>query len=128
MSIFNKVTLEILKKNKTRTIVTIIGIILSASMFTAVTTTVSSLQNYMVQNAIYNEGDWHVSAVEVDETFFDFLKNPKTSTDNSEAAETFGEGKVESYVYNQQLGYAIAEGCTNEYKPYLYDAIRQFIK
>ena len=120
MSIFNKVTLEILKKNKTRTIVTIIGIILSASMFTAVTTTVSSLQNYMVQNAIYNEGDWHVSAVEVDETFFDFLKNPKTSTDNPEAAEAFGEGKVESYVYNQQLGYAIAEGCTNEYKPYLY--------
>lgn len=123
MSIFNKVTLEILKKNKTRTIVTIIGIILSASMFTAVTTTVSSLQNYMVQNAIYNKGDWHVSAVEVDESFFAFLKNPAafmSKQEDADRVEIFKEGKIESYVYNQQLGYAYAEGCTNEYKPYLY--------
>ena len=117
MSIFNKVTLEILKKNKTRTIVTIIGIILSASMFTAVTTTVSSLQNYMVQNAIYNEGDWHVSAVEVDESFFAFLKNPAafmSKQEDADRVEIFAHGKVESYVYNQQLGYAYAEGCTND--------------
>lgn len=123
MSIFHKVTLEILKKNKTRTVVTIIGIILSAAMFTAVTTTVSSLQNYMVQNAIYKEGDWHVSAYEVDESFFDFLKNPvayASKQENVGAQKVFAEGKVESYVYNQQLGYAYAEGCTNEYKPYLY--------
>lgn len=112
MSIFNKVTLEILKKNKTRTIVTIVGIILSAAMFTAVTATLSTMQNYMVQNAIYSEGDWHISVTETDESFFDFLKNP--------AEETFADGKIESYVYNQQLGYAYAEGCTNEYKPYLY--------
>ena len=32
MNIFNKVTLQSLKKNKTRTVVTIIGIILSAAM------------------------------------------------------------------------------------------------
>ena len=32
MNVFNKVTLQSLKKNKTRTIVTIIGIILSAAM------------------------------------------------------------------------------------------------
>lgn len=120
MSIFHKVTLEILKKNKTRTIVTIIGIILSASMFTAVTTTVSSLQNYMLQNAIYNSGDWHVSASEVDESFFDFLRDPASVIEEPEEAVYFENGKVESYVYSQQLGYAIAEGCTNAYKPYLY--------
>lgn len=105
MSIFQKVTLEILKKNKVRTIVTIIGVILSASMITAVTTSVSSLQNYMVENTIYREGDWHASALEADAQVFDVLKD---------------SGKIESYVYNQQIGYAIAEGCTNEYKPYLY--------
>lgn len=38
MNVFNKVTLQSLKKNKTRTIVTIIGIILSAAMICAVTT------------------------------------------------------------------------------------------
>lgn len=120
MSIFNKVTLEILKKNKTRTIVTIIGIILSAAMFTAVTATLSTMQNYMVQNAIYNEGDWHVSATETDASFFEFLKNPASYFEDSEIASVYQEGKIESYVYNQQLGYAYAEGCTNEYKPYLY--------
>lgn len=120
MSIFNKVTLEILKKNKTRTIVTIIGIILSAAMFTAVTATLSTMQNYMVQNAIYNEGDWHVSATETDASFFEFLKNPTSYFEDSEIASVYQEGKIESYVYNQQLGYAYAEGCSNEYKPYLY--------
>ena len=117
MNIFRKVTLEILKKNKTRTIVTIIGIILSASMFTAVTSSVSTLQNYMVSNAIYNEGDWHISALEVDETIFDFLKNPQNVLTNPEEQAYFSEGKVESYVYSQQIGYAIAEGGTNVYKP-----------
>ena len=123
MSIFNKVTLEILKKNKTRTIVTIIGIILSAAMFTAVTTTISTMQNYMVQNAIYNEGDWHVSVTETAAGFFDFFKNPvdyMSQTEDADRVEVFAGGKIESYVYNQQLGYAYAEGCTNEYKPYLY--------
>ncbi|MBR2046176.1 MAG: hypothetical protein IJ958_08605, partial [Agathobacter sp.] len=98
MSIFNKVTLEILKKNKTRTIVTIIGIILSASMFTAVTTTVSSVQNYLLQNVIYNHGDWHVNATEVDETFFEFLRNPSSFTENIEE-DFFEKGNVEAYVY-----------------------------
>ncbi len=120
MSIFNKVTLEILKKNKTRTIVTIIGIILSAAMFTAVTSTLSTMQNYMVQNAIYNEGDWHVSATETDASFFEFLKNPASYFEEPEIKSVYQNGKIESYVYNQQLGYAYAEGSTNEYKPYLY--------
>ena len=46
MNVFHKVTLKSLAINKTRTIVTIIGIILSVSMITAVTTLISSLQNY----------------------------------------------------------------------------------
>ena len=73
MNIFNKVTLEFLRKNKTRTIVTIIGIILSASMFTAVTTTISTLQNFMIRDAIYETGDWHVSVTETDASFFEFF-------------------------------------------------------
>ena len=112
MRIFNKVTLEFLKKNKTRTIVTIIGIILSASMFTAVTTTVSTLQNFMLEDAIYETGDWHVSATSVDKSFFEFIKNPSSYFDDSKTAAVYQEGKIESYVYNQQLGYAYAEGGT----------------
>ena len=42
MNIFNKVAMQGLKKNRTRTIVTIIGVVLSAAMITAVTTTMTA--------------------------------------------------------------------------------------
>ena len=59
MSIFNRVTLQSLKENKTRTLVTIIGIILSAAMICAVTTFASSFLNYARETTIYTEGNWH---------------------------------------------------------------------
>lgn len=105
MNIFNKVTLQSLKKNKTRTVVTIIGIILSAAMICAVTTFVSSIYNYALENAVYIDGDWHGNALDTDwETY-------KKIIDSDE---------VESAVYAQQLGYAVVKGCENEYKPYFY--------
>ena len=115
MSIFQKVTLESLKKNKVRTVVTIIGVILSASMITAVTTSVASVQKYLINNAIYRDGDWHISALEIDAKVFEVLEESEN---------------VESYVYSEKIGYAIAEGCTNEYKPYLYliGANKQFME
>ncbi|MDE7211620.1 MAG: hypothetical protein K2O03_09290 [Lachnospiraceae bacterium] len=61
MKILNKVTLASLRKNKVRTIVTIIGIILSTAMFTAVTTSISSLKNYMLKATIAEEGEWEGS-------------------------------------------------------------------
>ena len=61
MNIMNKLTLRGLKKNRTRTIVTIIGIILSAAMITGVTTLISSFQNYFVKSSIVQEGYWHTA-------------------------------------------------------------------
>ena len=54
MNIMNKVTLQAMKKNRVRTIVTIIGIILSAAMFTAVTTFCSSMYGYMREYFAYD--------------------------------------------------------------------------
>ena len=105
MNVFNKVTLQSLKKNRTRTIVTIIGIILSAAMICAVTTFASSIYNYAYENAVYVDGDWHGSAEDVDLKTYELIKN---------------ESKIEDYVYAQQLGYAKVDGCTNENKPYLF--------
>lgn len=62
MNIFHKVTLRYLKENRTRTLVTIVGMILSAAMFTAVTTSISSLRNYLVNSTIYTEGNWYGAA------------------------------------------------------------------
>lgn len=60
MNILNKVTWQAMWKNKTRTIVTIIGIILSAAMFTAVTTLGVSLVSYLIDISAYNEGDYFI--------------------------------------------------------------------
>ena len=59
MNIMHKITLKGLKKNKTRTVVTIIGVVLSLAMITAVTTLGSSVQNYLKNSAILSNGDWH---------------------------------------------------------------------
>ena len=105
MNVFNKVTLQSLKKNKTRTIVTIIGIILSAAMICAVTTFASSFMNYARENTIYTDGNWH---------------GYQRNTDFQTYKDIWNTGKVEEAVFLQQLGYAYAEGCENEFKPYIY--------
>lgn len=105
MNVFHKVTLQSLKKNKTRTIVTIIGIILSAAMVCAVTTFTSSMQDYALRNAIWNDGSWHGSA---------------TNTEYSVYEEIKASDKIEKAIYLQQIGHAYAEGCRNKYKPYIY--------
>ena len=64
MNIFRRFTLRSLWQNRTRTIVTIIGIILSVSMITAVTTTVSSLQNFMKEATVQSDGCWHINFLE----------------------------------------------------------------
>jgi len=69
MNIFRKITLESLKKNRTRTIVTIIGVILSAAMITGVTTFISSLQNFLMQLEINRVGEWHVEFIDVSYSF-----------------------------------------------------------
>ena len=66
MNIFGKVTTKTMKQNKVRTIVTIIGIILSTAMFTAVTTFSSSLIDFMYKTDVYNSGDYQLSGTNVD--------------------------------------------------------------
>ncbi len=105
MNILNKVTLKILGKNKTRTAVTIIGIILSAAMITAVTTGVSSFQKLFIDIEIEQSGDWYGKAVSVDSNKLDFVKNDK---------------HVKDYAYLSDVGYSKLENSQNEQRPYLY--------
>ena len=105
MNVFSKITLVSLKKNRTRTVVTIIGIMLSSAMICSVTSFVSSFYNYLLDNAIYSCGDWHGSALDAD----------------SQTEQKLAENKsVSSFVSAQQIGYAKAEGSINENKPYLF--------
>lgn len=103
MNILNKVTLKILRKNKVRTIVTIIGIILSAAMFTAVTTAVSSGMQYLQDVEIYQNGSWHGV----------FL-----NLNHDDALQLKSDSQVKTTSTIQNIGFAYLEGSQNEYKPY----------
>lgn len=63
MNILNKYTLRTLKKNKSRTLVTVLGIILSLSMFTAVTSLVVSTQAFLINLEIADGGNWYSASV-----------------------------------------------------------------
>ncbi len=105
MNIFHKVTLETLKKNRVRTLVTIIGIILSAAMICAVTTFASSILNFMVEDAIYNDGDYYGSTLNVSMDKINEVKE---------------DSRLSTLVMSQSIGYAKLEGCRNPRNPYLY--------
>lgn len=107
MNIFNKVTLQGMKKSRTRTIVTIIGVVLSAAMITAVATFGVSLLNYMTNGAAQKYGDWHVEFLDVDSSFV------QERTHDEEVANT---------AVLENIGYATLDGGKNPNKPYLFIA------
>ncbi|HWR38828.1 MAG TPA: FtsX-like permease family protein [Patescibacteria group bacterium] len=107
MNIFNKVTLQGMKKSRTRTIVTVIGVILSAAMITAVATFAVSLQNYMVNGATQKYGGWHVEFLDVDSSFVQ--------------ERTLNNGVANTATF-ENIGYATLDGGKNPNKPYLFIA------
>ena len=105
MKVLNKLTIKSLKLNKKRTIVTIIGIMLSTALICGVAGLVSSFQKTLINWTILEYGDFHT-------TFYD-VPNDKTKyiTENE---------KVEKYFYTDEIGWAKLEGSKNESKPYLH--------
>lgn len=105
MNIFHKVALQGLQKNRTRTFVTIIGVILAAGLITAVTTFGMSLLTYMTNGAIQKNGDWHLEFMDADSAFLQ---------------EQTEDSKVEKAAAFENIGYAALEGGQNPDKPYLF--------
>lgn len=107
MNIFNKVTLQSLKKSRTRTIVTIIGVVLSAAMITGVATFGVSLLNYMANGATQKYGGWHVEFLDVPSSFVQ--------------ERTLDKGVANTATF-ENIGYATLDGGKNPNKPYLFIA------
>lgn len=105
MNIFNKVALQGLKNNRTRTLVTIVGVVLSAAMITAVATFGTSLLNYLTNGSIAKYGGWHVEFVDVDSSFVQEHMNDK---------------EVKSTAEFENIGYAMLDGAKSPEKPYLF--------
>lgn len=105
MNIFRKITFKNLMKNRTRTMVTIIGIMLSTALFTAVTTSVSTLRQFLVDYTVYNYGNWQMAAHTVPSSQLNGIKDSKD---------------IGNITTLQGIGFAKLEHSDNEYKPYLY--------
>lgn len=60
-NIFSNITWRTMKQNRSRTIVTIIGVILSTAMISAVTTFGVSVHDFLVKESIRQDGNWHMS-------------------------------------------------------------------
>ncbi len=105
MNIFNRVALQGLKKNRTRTLVTIVGVLLSAALFTGVATFAVSLQSYLINGAAVKYGSWHLELPAVSATI---------------AADVADDSRVADTVLLQNIGYAVLEGGKNPAKPYIF--------
>lgn len=104
MNIVSKVTVKHLKQNKKRTIVTILGIVLSVALITAISAFAESFLDMMRQTVISREGEWHVLFENVEKE------------DISAITE---DDRVEEFLLSKNMGCALLEGGKNEDKPYL---------
>ena len=107
MNVFNKVALQGLKKNRTRTLVTIIGVALSAAMITAVAAFGTSLLHFLVNNSIAEYGGWHAAFPDVDTAFVQAHVQDR---------------EVASAATFEDIGYAMLDGAKSADKPYLFIA------
>lgn len=105
MNIVNKLTIRHLKQNKRRTLVTIIGVIISVAMVTAVTTLGASFLDLLKRQAIANDGEWHVVYKDVNQEQVEAIKSDE---------------ETEKSFLSSDMGYAPLEGSENAYKPYLF--------
>lgn len=93
-------------KNKTRTLVTLIGIILSVSMFTATVEAFYSAQQYLIDVTAAEEGLYHAQYKDLDRETAEKLKN---------------DDEYEKVVTLQNIGFAEVKS-ENDFKPYLFIA------
>lgn len=105
MNLLNKLTIKNLKLNKKRTIVTIIGIILSTALITGVATLVTSFRSSIINYYKEAAGDYHYKFEEVPYEELKYIANNRN---------------VDSYFVTQNIGYSLLNDSKNEYKPYLY--------
>ncbi len=105
MNLLKKLTKKNLELNRKRTIVTIIGILLSVALITAVATMFVSLYKSIIVYEESLKGNFHISFNEVPNEDLKYFKENRY---------------IDSYHLVERIGYAKLEGSKNESKPYLY--------
>lgn len=104
MNIVNKVTLQNMKQNRKKTLVTLIGIILSVALITAISSFAESFLDMLRRGEIAQEGEWHVL----------FAGYPRNRLEELRTDEMTG-----GLLLSAPLGCARLEEGNNPDKPYL---------
>lgn len=105
MNVIKKLTFRSLKKNRKRTAVTIVGIILATALLTAVANMAESMRESIIVHEKQTNGDFHYLFQGVSKDNLKYFENNKN---------------IENLGYSVEEGYALLDGCINEDKPYLY--------
>ncbi len=105
MNLLNKLTIKHLTMNKKRTLVTIIGVVLSCALMVGIGLIFSSIRDYTIKEIKAEAGEHHI----------------KINNLNSEQIKKLENNKnINTPKYEQGIGYSILKKSKNEYKPYLY--------
>ncbi len=104
MKVLDELTIKTLLLNKKRSIVTIIGIILSVALITAVSSMVVSFRESLIDYEKNKNGDYHYSFAKVKQDEIKEFKNNRY---------------IESYELVEDIGYSRLENSQNNYKPYI---------
>ena len=103
MNIFHVFAKKSLLANRARSVITIVGIILSTAMLTAVTTMTSSIRQYGVAYEKAAVGGWHVRADRIGQASYE---------------EILSDLRVADSCTLLNVGYALIPGMESTYKPY----------
>ena len=91
MNILHQLTWRSMKQNRSRTLVTVVGILLSAALFCAVTTLAMSIREYLIELDIYYGGDYYVKCHQIPEAQAEQIRG-------DEELKTVAEAKVLGFV------------------------------
>lgn len=105
MNVMREFTKKSLLSNKKRTAVTIVGVIISAAMITAVSTFIASFLSTLQRTEIATGGNWHAKIQNVQTQKLSLIEQNKA---------------IDSVVLAQEPGSALLLGSKIKQKPYLY--------
>lgn len=110
MNIFSTITARTMRQNRTRTVVTIIGVILSTAMITAVAAFGQSFWSFLLKSSIEENGSWYGMAEYVSDSDYQSVRE---------------DSRVEKAAAMNILGYARLDSISSgSGTPYIY--VKQF--
>lgn len=105
MNIINKLTLNHMKQNRKRTVVTIIGVIISIILITTAITIVISFMDFMRRDEIARNGYWHVEYKNVSKEEINRIRNYQNT---------------EQMFLSRELGFSNLNELQKKDKPYVF--------